>query len=67
MTQLNSQTWLKDVAGFDSDHGNKANVAIKESAQIFWFYSNYENYAYTVVYQVGIRIMVKTVHTLIKR
>lgn len=50
MTQLNSQIWLKDVAGFDSDHGNKANVAIKESAQIFWFYSNYENYAYTVVY-----------------
>ena len=43
------QTYLRDMAGLVPDHRSKANNAIKQITQIFWFPSARRSYVYTVL------------------
>lgn len=59
------QRYLRDIVGSVSDLYNKANIAIRQVTQMFWFPSTYKSFVYTILCN---RIMSKeiNVHILIK-
>lgn len=43
------QAYFRAIASLDSDHSKKANTAVTQVTQMFWFPTAYKRYVYTIL------------------